>query len=160
MKNKEILKSTLPVSDWFDKNGYKNEIVTVTETARSAQEAADSLGVSLGQIAKSLIFMTTETKRSILVITSGSNRVNEKAIAEIIEEKIERAEANWIKETTGFSIGGIPPVAHKTKAIVLFDEDLCQYDEIWAAAGHPYAVFKTTPTELIKMSESKIISVR
>ena len=160
MKKEEIFKSTLLVKDWLGKHGFKNEIVIVDETARTAQDAADSLKVNLGQIAKSLIFMTKNSKQSVLIITSGSNRVNEKNTSKLVGEEIERAEANWVKLTTGFSIGGIPPVAHKIKPIIFFDEDLDQYDEIWAAAGHPYAVFKTTPRELLEMTEAKKISVK
>lgn len=160
MESDENNKSVILVKSWLEKHDYKNKIIFLKETARSAQEAADSLNVTLGQIAKSLIFVTKDTKKPVLVITSGSNRVNEKEVSEIIGEKIERADAVWVKDTTGFSIGGIPPIAHKTRSIILFDEDLCQYDEIWAAAGHPYAVFKTTPKELLEMSEAKTISVK
>jgi prolyl-tRNA editing enzyme YbaK/EbsC (Cys-tRNA(Pro) deacylase) len=160
MKNDENNKSVAPVRDWLEKHNYKNKIIFLNETARSAQEAADSLDVSLGQIAKSLIFSTKETKLPVLIIASGVNRVNEKLVSKIIGEEIERADAAWVKEITGFSIGGIPPIAHKVKPIVLFDEDLDRYVEIWAAAGHPYGVFKTTPKELLEMSGAKKVSIK
>lgn len=160
MKNDENNKSIALVKNWLEQHDYKNKIIFLNETARSAQEAADSLGVSLGQIAKSLIFITKETKKPILIIASGINRVSEELVSEIIGEKIERADALWVKETTGFSIGGIPPVAHKTRPIVIFDEDLFKYKEIWAAAGHPFGVFKTNPQELIEMSEAKICKIK
>lgn len=160
MKNDENYKSVAPVRDWFEQHNYKNKIIFLKETARSAQDAADSLGVSLGQIAKSLIFSTKVTKLPVLIITSGDNRVNEKIISELLSEEIERADAFWVKDTTGFSIGGIPPIAHKTKPTIFFDQDLFRFKEIWAAAGHPYAVFKTTPDELLNMTKSKKVSIK
>ena len=101
-----------------------------------------TIGCQVGQIVKSLLFCTKETQRPVLVLASGKNRVNEEAIQRYIGEKIVKADADFTREVTGFAIGGIPPLGHKNSiSLVYIDEDLLQYEILWAAAGTPYAVF-------------------
>ena len=126
------------------------EIVEMPSTTRTAQEAADAIGCDVAHIAKSLVFRT-KSLQPILVIASGSNRVNEKTLALLIGETIEKPDADFVKEKTGFTIGGIPPVGHTEKLVTFFDEDLMKYDVIWAAAGTPFSLIKLTPTELERL---------
>lgn len=115
--------------------------------ARTAQQAADALHVTVGQIAKSIIFRHRDDDRAVLVITSGDKRVDEKKVAALVG-KIGRADADFVKQKTGFTIGGVAPVGHSAPPLVLIDRELYRFREIWAAAGHPHAVFKLTPQEL------------
>jgi prolyl-tRNA editing enzyme YbaK/EbsC (Cys-tRNA(Pro) deacylase) len=115
--------------------------------ARTAQEAADGLGVQLGQIAKSVIFKRKEDGVAVLVVTSGDRRVDEKKVAALVG-KIGRADADFVKAHTGFTIGGVSPVAHLNPPVTLLDQDLWRFEEIWAAAGHPHGVFRLHPQDL------------
>ena len=115
--------------------------------ARTAQEAADGLGVQLGQIAKSVIFKRKEDGVAVLVVTSGDRRVDEKKVAALVG-KIGRADADFVKVHTGFTIGGVSPVAHLNPPVTLLDQDLWRFEEIWAAAGHPHGVFRLHPQDL------------
>jgi prolyl-tRNA editing enzyme YbaK/EbsC (Cys-tRNA(Pro) deacylase)/predicted Fe-S protein YdhL (DUF1289 family) len=119
--------------------------------ARTAQEAADALGVQLGQIAKSVIFRRRADEVAVLVVTSGDRRVDERRVAALVGP-IGRADADFVKARTGFSIGGVSPVAHRTAPVVLIDRDLFRFESIWAAAGHPNAVFRLTPAELVTLT--------
>ena len=119
---------------------------------RTVADAAAAIGCSVAQIAKSLIFRTESTNPAVLIVASGPNRVDEKRIAAEIGEPIVGADADFVREATGFAIGGVPPVGHKTQAITLIDEDLFQYETIWAAAGTPNAVFQLTPAGLAGMT--------
>ena len=127
--------------------------------ARTAQEAADALGVELGQIAKSVIFRRRADERAVLVVTSGDRRVDERRVAERVGP-IGRADADFVKASTGFSIGGVSPVAHRTAPVVLIDQALFRFDRIWAAAGHPNAVFPLSPAELVGLTdEAPVVEV-
>lgn len=121
--------------------------VMLDEACRTAQQAADVLGIAVGQIAKSIIFRRKSDDAAVLVITSGDRRVDEKKVAALVGP-IGRADAEFVKVRTGFSIGGVSPVAHLTDSVTLLDSDLFRFEEIWAAAGHPHAVFKLKPQDL------------
>ncbi|HSO18974.1 MAG TPA: YbaK/EbsC family protein [Desulfosarcina sp.] len=140
--------------------GFDLTVIEHTESTRTAQEAADRVGVTLGQIVKSLIFKGKASGKPILVLTSGSNRVDEKCIREYAGEKIERADADFVREVTGYAIGGVPPIAHAQPMETYLDEDLLQYDVIWAAAGTPRAVFELTPDDLQKMTGGRVERVK
>jgi prolyl-tRNA editing enzyme YbaK/EbsC (Cys-tRNA(Pro) deacylase) len=127
--------------------GHAGDPVMLDAAARTAQQAADALHITVGQIAKSIIFRHKEDDRAVLVITSGDKRVDEKKVAALIGE-IGRADADFVKQKTGFTIGGVAPVGHSAPPLVLIDRELYRFQEIWAAAGHPHAVFKLTPQEL------------
>ena len=128
------------------------------DAARTAQQAADQLGVQLGQIAKSIIFRRKSDDAAVLVITSGDRRVDEKKV-EAHVGKIGRADAGFVKDRTGFSIGGVSPVAHATPPVTLIDRDLLRFDVVWAAAGHPHGVFPLHPADLERLTGAPVVDV-
>ncbi len=128
-------------------------------STRTAQQAAETIGCELGQIAKSLIFKGKISGKPVLVIASGKNKVNEKRIIEYCGEHIEKADANFVLESTGFAIGGVPPIGHNNPVETLIDLDLMGYETIWAAAGNPNAVFKLRPVELVKITNGRLVSM-
>jgi len=140
--------------------GFPNEVMELQSTTRTSAEAAQAVGCRVEQIAKSIVFQGKQTQRPILVIASGPNRVNEKRIAELISEPLEKANADYVRNHTGFAIGGVPPIGHPEKLESFIDEDLLQYKEIWAAAGSPYAVLKLTPSDLIQMTGGRVVSIK
>jgi prolyl-tRNA editing enzyme YbaK/EbsC (Cys-tRNA(Pro) deacylase) len=140
--------------------GVTSEVIEFTESTRTAKEAADRVGCQLGQIVKSMIFKGCESLNGILVLTSGSNRVDEEKISCYAEEAIIRADPDFVRETTGFAIGGVPPIGHLKDMETYFDEDLLLFDQVWAAAGTPNAVFALSPSELIRISKAKTVCVK
>ena len=126
--------------------------------ARTSQEAADALGVAVGQIAKSVIFRRQVDEVAVLVVTSGDRRVDEKRVA-AITGALGRADADFVKARTGFSIGGVAPLAHSTPPVTLIDRELFRFDEIWAAAGHPNGVFSLSPDELVQLTGAAVADV-
>ncbi len=132
--------------------------VMLQDAARTAQQAADALGVALGQIAKSIIFRRLHDSTAVLVITSGDRRVDETKVAALVG-KLGRADAEFVKEKTGYSIGGVPPVAHAVAPVTLIDRDLFRFEEIWAAAGHPHGVFKLRPGDLVRLSGAPVVDL-
>ena len=126
--------------------------------ARTSQEAADALGVSVGQIAKSVIFRRKSDDVAVLVVTSGDRRVDEKRVA-ALTGPLGRADADFVKARTGFSIGGVAPLAHATPSVTLVDRELFRYTEIWAAAGHPNGVFRLSPDELLALTAAPAADV-
>src|SRR4030042_2537748 len=152
--------SAQKVQDALKALGFPNEVMELRTSTRTSAEAAQTVGCQVGQIAKSIIFRRKQTDKPILVIASGSNRVNEKRIEELISEPFGKADADYIRKHTGFAIGGVPPIGHLEKLDIFIDEDLLQYEEIWAAAGSPNAVFKLTPSDLIKMTGGRVVSIK
>ena len=140
--------------------GYSGEVVVFSDSTRTAAEAAEAVGCQVGQIVKSLVFKGKQTQRPVLVEASGSNRVNERRISEEVGEPIEKADADFVRQHTGFAVGGVPPVGHVEAIDTFIDEDLMQYDEIWAAAGNPHAVFRLTPGELQAMTGGKVVGIK
>jgi prolyl-tRNA editing enzyme YbaK/EbsC (Cys-tRNA(Pro) deacylase) len=131
------------------------KIKVLSDSARTAQEAASALGIEVGQIASSLIFKL-EDQSPLLVITSGRHRVDTDLVAKNLGvEKLDRVDADYVKSQSGFSIGGVAPIGWLTPATVLIDEALNDYDVVWAAAGHPHAVYPTTYAELIACTGAK-----
>ena len=131
--------------------GVQGSIVALSESARTAQEAADSLGVEVGQIASSLIFKLP-SGGALLIITSGRHRVDTNLVAQKLQiDSLGRVNAEFVKEISGYSIGGVSPLGWISKPeVILIDEALNDYDIVWAAAGHPHAVYPTTYDELIQ----------
>lgn len=140
--------------------GHDAEVVEFAETTRTAAEAAAAIGCSVAQIAKSLVFRAVPSGRPVLVIASGANRVSEKTIAVALGERIERADAEFVRAKTGFAIGGVPPVGHAEPPVTFIDSDLRQFAEIWAAAGTPFAVFRLTPADLAALTGGTVIAIR
>ena len=135
-------------------------VIEFKELTRTAEEAANTIGCEVGQIAKTLIFKGKNSEKPICVIASGINRVDEKKIATYIGEPIERADAEYVLKHTGFAIGGIPPVGFKLDSPFLIDEDLMGYQEIWAAAGTPFAVFQLKPDDLLEITQGRTVSIK
>ncbi|HEV7505567.1 MAG TPA: YbaK/EbsC family protein [Thermoanaerobaculia bacterium] len=138
--------------------GGTGEVVELAASTRTAQEAATAIGTTMAQIVKSLLFLAGNDP--ILVLASGSNRVSLAKLAAHLGVPVTRPDADSVKRLTGFPIGGVAPVGHASPLRVLIDCDLLQYQEIWAAAGTPHAVFRTTPEELERMTEGKVLEIR
>jgi prolyl-tRNA editing enzyme YbaK/EbsC (Cys-tRNA(Pro) deacylase) len=147
------------VQDALTDKGFSNRVVIMPSTTRTAAEAAAACGCTVAQIAKSILFRAVESNRPVLVMTSGANRVDEEVVAEALGEPIGRADADFVRDATGFAIGGVPPIGHSGPVEILIDRDLTAFDEIWAAAGTPFAVFKLTPGELTSMTGGRVIAV-
>ncbi len=156
----QLSPSAQKVQDALRNLGFDLTVIEHAESTRTAQEAAERVGVTLGQIVKSLIFKGKVSGKPILVLTSGSNRVNEKCIKDYAGEKIERADADFVRDVTGYAIGGVPPIAHLQQMETYLDEDLMQYGVIWAAAGTPKAVFELTPTDLQRMTGGRVERIK
>ena len=156
----KISSSARKVQEALIEHGVTSQVVEMPQSTRTADDAARAAGCQVGQIVKSLIFKGKKTQQPILVATSGANRVNEKMIANLISEPLAKADAEFVREKTGFAIGGIPPVGHVQQIRIFIDEDLLQYNEIWAAAGTPKAIFKLTPQELQKITGGQVVSVK
>ena len=135
--------------------GVEGEVHVLSDSARTAQEAADALGILVGQVASSIVFKLDD-ESPLLVITSGRHRVDTKLVAEKLSiAKLHRVDADYVKEKSGFSIGGVSPVGWVNPATILIDEALNDYEVVWAAAGHPHSVYPTTYAELIKCTGAK-----
>jgi Cys-tRNA(Pro) deacylase len=139
--------------------GARFEVLEFDASTRTAADAAAAIGCDVAQIAKSLIFRGATSGQAVLIIASGVDRVDEKKAAAAIGEPIARADADFVREATGFTIGGVPPVGHKTKPIVLIEESLLTFDEIWAAAGTRNAVFRLTPSDLVELTGGRTVAV-
>ena len=135
------------------------EIIVHAEPTHSSQAAADVLGINVAQIAKSIIFRAKTSDRVVLVITSGANRISEKLVMAQIGEAIGKADAAFVKERTGFTIGGVAPLGHLTAPIALFDETLLQFDQVFPAAGHPNTGFSVAPATLAQAAGAVICGV-
>ena len=155
-----LSKSAGRVQDALESLGFSFEVLDLPQSTRTALEAAEAVGCGVEQIVKSLIFKGAHTEKPVLVIASGVNRVNEEAVAEIVREPIKKASADFVREHTGFVIGGVAPVGHLEQLETLIDEDLLQYDEVWAAAGTPHAVFRLKPADLVSMSQGKVTGIK
>jgi prolyl-tRNA editing enzyme YbaK/EbsC (Cys-tRNA(Pro) deacylase) len=152
--------SAQKVQDALKALGFAQQVIELPQATRSAAAAAQAVGCEVGQIVKSLILKSRRTKRPILVAASGSNRVSEKKIAELVSEPVEMADADFVRQQTGFAIGGVPPLGHLKRLEAFVDEDLLQYGEIWAAAGNPNAVFRLTPSDLVQMTGGRVVAIK
>jgi prolyl-tRNA editing enzyme YbaK/EbsC (Cys-tRNA(Pro) deacylase) len=132
-------------------------ITEFAESTRTAEEAAAAVGASVGQIVKSLIFLAGD--RAVLALVSGANRVDTEKLARAAGAAIRRADADAVRAATGFSIGGVPPIAHATALPTFLDADLQRYEVVWAAAGTPNAVFPITPAELERITGAQVVDL-
>jgi prolyl-tRNA editing enzyme YbaK/EbsC (Cys-tRNA(Pro) deacylase) len=158
MKREDLPEGFQRVTDTLATLGHPHAPVWLEVSARTSQEAADALGVVVGQIAKSVVFRRKADGRAVLVVASGDRRVDEKKVAALVGA-IGRADAEFVKAATGFSIGGVSPVGHATPPVMLIDRDLFRFDEIWAAAGHPNGVFKLAPRQLEALTGAPVAEV-
>jgi prolyl-tRNA editing enzyme YbaK/EbsC (Cys-tRNA(Pro) deacylase) len=152
--------STAQVQQALRECGLSTVVREMPASTRTAKEAAEAIGCGVGQIAKSLVFRGRESGRPLLIIVSGTNRVNEPAFAALVGEPIERATPDFVRETTGYAIGGIPPVGLVRPMSVWMDRDLLGYERVWAAAGTPFAVFSIPPRELQRVSGAALVDVK
>lgn len=156
---KQLSGSAQKVQEALKNLGFTLNVVELPNSTRTAVEAAQAVGCQVGQIVKSLVFKAKRSQRPILVVASGSNRVNEKAIEALIGEPLGKADADFVRQRTGFVIGGVPPVGHVEPLQTFIDQDLLGYAEIWAAAGNPKAVFRLTPEDLIRMTSGVVVKI-
>ena len=139
--------------------GENFEVLEFETSTRTAAEAAAAIGCTVGQIAKSLIFRAVDSGRPVLAIASGSVRVDEARLSEILGEDIGRADAAFVREQTGYAIGGVPPVGHRSQSVILIDETLLTFDTIWAAGGTPNAVFRLKPDDLVRLTGGTVAAI-
>lgn len=137
-------------------NGFT--VVEFDESTHTAQEAADAIGCQLAQIAKSILFRSASGK-PVMVIAAGTNRVDEKKVKALLGEKIERASPEFVKEMTGFEVGGVPPLGHANPCVIYLDEDLGAFATLWAAGGTPNAVFEIGFAQLAEMSGATVADI-
>jgi Cys-tRNA(Pro) deacylase len=152
--------SAQKVQNALIERGTTLKVIEFIESTRTSVEAAERVGVSVGQIAKSLIFKAKNSGEPVLVIASGANRVDEKKVAALLGEKIGRADPEFAREATGFVIGGIPPLGHARPLATFLDADLFQHEVIWGAAGTPNAVFELTPAQLAELTGGTVADVK
>jgi len=141
-------------------HGLECQVVELPGSTRTAVEAAQAVGCTVGQIVKSLIFRGRESGRPLLALVSGSNRADEGKLSALAGEPIEKADAEFARQRTGFAIGGIPPLGHSETITTFIDQDLLQYGEVWAAAGTPHAVFRIRPDDLVRATAGQTASLR
>ena len=151
--------SAQKVQDALHEFGLDLQVLELPSSTRTAIEAARAVGCDVGQIVKSLVFRRTYSGSPVLILVSGSNRVNEQTIAGVLGEPIGKADADFVRQHTGFVIGGVPPVGHSEKLFTLMDEDLLQYNQLWAAAGTPNALFQLQAQDLLKISAALICKI-
>ena len=135
------------------------DIHRLTDSTRTAPEAAAAVGCELGAIVKSLVFRASGTHTPVLALVSGDNRADEAALEAALGEPVERADADWVREATGYAIGGIPPIGHPRPVRTLVDEDLRRFETVWAAAGTPRAVFPVAPFELERATGGEVVTL-
>jgi prolyl-tRNA editing enzyme YbaK/EbsC (Cys-tRNA(Pro) deacylase) len=140
------------VQDYLAQQGLSLEVQELSASTRTAQEAAAAVGCGVGQIVKSLIFRGVSTGKPYLLLVSGSNRVDVGLVEKSLGEKLEKPDADYVRQITGFAIGGVPPIAHATPLNALIDPNLMQYEQIFAAAGTPKALFGLSPQQLVALT--------
>ena len=139
--------------------GLAVRVVEMAQSTRTAEDAAAACGCAVGQIIKSLVFRGKQSGKPVLLLVSGSNRVDQAGVASVIGEALDRPDAAFVREVTGFAIGGIPPFGHAQPLPTWLDRDLLQYDAVWAAAGSPEAVFEVDPRRLAEAIGATVIGV-
>jgi prolyl-tRNA editing enzyme YbaK/EbsC (Cys-tRNA(Pro) deacylase) len=155
----ELSASARKVQEAARAAGLAVTVIERAESTRTAEEAAAACGCAVAQIVKSLVFRGAETAKPYLMLVSGSNRLNEKGVAGVVGESLTRPDAAYVREVTGYAIGGIPPLGHATPMQVFIDKDLLAFDVVWAAAGTPRAVFAVSPGALADAIGATIITV-
>lgn len=154
-----LKESAKRVQEFLKKRGFAFEVKELKSSTRTAQEAADSIGCDVSQIAKSLVFKEKKSGEPILVIASGSNRVDVKKVEAATGFKLGKADGAYVKENVGYAIGGVPPVGHISPLKTVLDPDLKEYDVIWAAAGTPFAVFQLNPHDIESLTDGRWVDL-
>jgi prolyl-tRNA editing enzyme YbaK/EbsC (Cys-tRNA(Pro) deacylase) len=151
--------SAQKVQDALNAMGFAMQVVELPASTRTAVEAAQAVGCDVGQIVKSLIFKGRDSGRPLLLLVSGANRVDLEKAAVAVGEALDKADADFVRQHTGFAIGGVPPVGHTEALDTLIDVDLLQYAQVWAAAGTPNAVFCLSPADLERVTGGRVVKV-
>lgn len=157
--NSSLSPSAQKVQDALNLLGFTLEVVELPDSTRTAAEAATAVGCQVGQIVKSLVFKRVNSGSPVLVLASGVNRVNLESISSFTGEALDKANADYVRQHTGFVIGGVPPLGHVKTIETYIDEDLLRYDVIWAAAGTPHAVFRLLSGDLMRMTSGRVIKI-
>lgn len=157
--SRELSDSAKKVQDALAALGLPLQVVELPGSTRTAQEAASAIGCEVAQIVKSILFRGKNTGQAILVLASGINRINEKRLGDLVGEPVEKADADFVRQQTGFAIGGVPPLALNRPLRAFIDQDLFNYPEIWAAAGTPHAVFCLKSGDLERITGGIVIKV-
>ncbi|MEO6918288.1 MAG: YbaK/EbsC family protein [Collimonas sp.] len=158
MQNDKLPDTAQRVADLLAQIGHDKQVVMLSETGKTSAEAAAGLGCSVAEIAKSIVFRRLSDDAAVMVVASGSNRVDEAKVAAIVGP-LGKADARFVKERIGYAIGGVCPIGHVGKTVMLIDEDLLRLASVWAAAGHPHAVFNLTPQQLVAMTAAPVADV-
>jgi prolyl-tRNA editing enzyme YbaK/EbsC (Cys-tRNA(Pro) deacylase) len=140
--------------------GLPGDIHQLADSTRTAPEAAAAVGCELGAIVKSIVMRGVSSKAPVLALVSGDNRADVALIEAAVDEPVERPDAAYVREATGYAIGGIPPVGHPEPVRTVMDEDLYRFETVWAAAGHPHAVFPIAPADLAKAAGARVLRIR
>lgn len=140
--------------------GLELNVVEMDAATRTAAQAAEAVGCDVAQIAKSIVFRAKASGRHVLVVTSGANRVDPAKVEALLGEPLGKADAEFVREKTGYAIGGVPPLAHAEQPVVYLDRDLFSHDTVWAAAGTPHALFSLTPGQLERVCGGVVADVR
>ena len=156
----ELTASAQRVQDALTAHGVDCQVVELAASTRTAQEAAEAVGCEVGQIVKSLIFRGKQSGRAVLVLASGANRVDEQKLRDLLGEKVTKPNADFVRAQTGYAIGGVPPLGHVQPLETFIDEELLQYDEIWAAAGTPHAVFRLRAEDLQRVTDGRVVEIK
>jgi Cys-tRNA(Pro) deacylase len=154
-----LSQSAQRVQDQLKRLGFEIQVQELPDSTRTSAEAARAVGCQIEQIVKSLVFKGEKSGQPVLILVSGANRVNEQAIEALLGETILKADPDFVRQQTGFVIGGVPPVGHTRKLRTFIDKDLLQHGSIWAAAGTPHAVFRLTPADLVKMTRGQVVDI-
>ena len=154
-----LSRSAQRVQDSLRASGFANRVIELAEPVKTAQAAADAVGCTAAQIVKSLVFRGTGSGRAVLVVASGANRVDTGRLAALVGEPVELGDPRFVRATTGFAIGGIPPLGHERPLDAVIDAHLMTFESLWAAAGHPNSLFPLTPAELASMTRGRIAEV-
>ncbi len=139
--------------------GFAHQVVELPDSTRTAKEAAAAVECRIEQIVKSLVFRGVQSQTPFLVLASGPNRVSERRLSELVGEPVEKADADFVRQRTGFVVGGVPPLGHREPVTTFIDETLLRYEALWAAAGTPHAVFQLTPADLQAMTGGRVAAI-
>ncbi|HEY2890287.1 MAG TPA: YbaK/EbsC family protein [Dongiaceae bacterium] len=156
---KSLRPAATRVQQLLGEMGLTTEVIEFAGTTKTSADAAQQIGCSVAQIAKSLIFRAKQSNRPVLVIASGVNRVDEKALEALLGEKIGKADADFVREKTGYAIGGVAPIGHASPPVTFIDEDLLKLETIWAAAGTPFAVFRLAAGDLERLTGGQVAKI-
>jgi len=146
------------VADLLAALGHDKPVVLLPATGKTSAEAAAGLGCSVAEIAKSIVFRRVSDDAAVMVVASGANRVDEQKVAALVGA-LGKADAKFVRERIGYAIGGVCPIGHLQKTVMLIDQYLLQFDSVWAAAGHPHAVFNLTPQQLVQMTGAPVADI-